>query len=212
MVMRDAQLPGTALQGRVAIVAGASRGIGRELVLALARAGADVVVAAKSITEKPNLPGTIFSVATEARQFGVRTLPIQVDIRDDANVRAMIARTVAELGRIDILICNSGAIWWRDVADTPIAKFDLVHGVNSRGVFSCVHAALPIMRDQGFGRIIVMSPPVDLRFLKGKVAYCCSKYAQTMLAIGLAQEILGTGISINALWPRYVPSFLRSNF
>lgn len=202
MVNQPPQLPGTSLQGRVAIVAGASRGIGREIALALARAGADVVIAAKSVSEKPNLPGTIFSVAAEARKLGVRALPIQVDVRDDANVRSMVARTVKELGRVDILICNSGAIWWRDVADTPIAKFDLVHGVNSRGVFSCVHAVLPTMRAQGFGRIVVMSPPVDLRWLKGHVAYCCSKYAQTMLAIGLAQEIVGTGIAINALWPR----------
>ncbi len=102
-------VPDAALQGRVAVVTGASRGIGREIVLALAGAGCDVVIAAKSVTEKPNLPGTIHSVAAEARALGARALAVQVDVRDDSAVRAMVARTVAEFGRLDILICNSGA-------------------------------------------------------------------------------------------------------
>lgn len=186
----------------MAVVVGASRGIGREIALALAREGCDVVVAAKSVTEKANLPGTIYSVADEVRALGRRALPVRVDVRDDAAVRGMTAQTVETFGRLDILICNSGALWWRDVEKTPLSKWDLVHGINARGVFSCVQSALPTMRAQAFGRIVVMSPPVDLRWLPGHVAYCCSKYAQTMLAMGLARELDGSGIAINALWPR----------
>lgn len=201
------------LQGRVAIVTGASRGIGREIALALARAGCDVVVAAKSIVEKPNLPGTIYSVAGEIRALGRRALAAQVDVRDDGAVRAMVEECMQKLGRVDYLICNSGVLWWRSVEQTPISKWDLVHGVNARGVFSCITAVLPHMKAQGFGRIIVMSPPVDLRWLKGHVAYCCSKYAQTMIAIGLAQEVVDTGIAINALWPAtLIESFATKNF
>lgn len=201
------------LQGRVALVTGASRGIGREIALALARAGCDIVVAAKSIVEKPNLPGTIHSVAAEVRSLGRKALAAQVDVRDDSSVRTMVRNTMEKFGRIDILICNSGALWWKDVEDTPISKWDLVHGVNARGVFSCVSACLPHMKAQGFGRIIVMSPPIDLNYLKGHVAYCCSKYAQTMIALGLAKEVEGTGIGINALWPAtLIESFATKNF
>lgn len=190
------------LQGRVAIVTGASRGIGREVALALARSGCDVVIAAKSVTDTPNLPGTIHSVAREIRDIGRRALAVRVDVRDDAAVQAMTEAALQAFGRIDVLVCNSGALWWQDVEKTPLSKWDLVHAVNARGVFSCIRAALPAMRKQGFGRIVVMSPPIDLRWLKGHVAYCCSKYAQTMLAIGLAEEVKGSGIAINALWPR----------
>ncbi len=201
------------LQGRVAIVTGASRGIGREIALSFAHAGCDVVVAAKSVVEKPNLPGTIYSVAAEIQALGRHALAVQVDVRDDAAVRAMVDQCMRQLGRVDYLICNSGALWWQPVEKTPISKWDLVHGVNARGVFSAITAALPHMKAQGFGRIVVMSPPVDLRWLKGHVAYCCSKYAQTMIAIGLAQELVGTGVAINALWPAtLIESFATKNF
>lgn len=203
----------TTLSGRVAIVTGSSRGIGREIALSLARAGCDVVLAAKSVAEKPNLPGTIHSVAAEVRALGRKALPVQVDVRNDAQVLDMVAKTVKAFGRVDILVANSGALWWKSLADTPMSKYDLVHSVNARGVFSCVQAVLPVMKAQGFGRIIVMSPPVDLRWLKGKIAYLISKYGMTMIALGLAREVEGTGIAINALWPAtFIESFATKNF
>lgn len=199
--------------GRVAVVTGASRGIGRAIALSLARAGCAVVIAAKSVTEKPNLPGTIYTVADEVRALGSRALPVQVDVRDDNAVEAMVANTLKAFGRLDFLICNSGALWWRDVEHTPMTKYDLVNGVNVRAVFSCVRAALPVMKNQGFGRIIVMSPPVDLSLLKGKVAYSISKFGMTMIAMGTARELTGTGVTINALWPAtLIESFATKNF
>lgn len=201
------------LAGRVAVVTGASRGIGRVVALTLARAGCAVVIAAKSTTEKPNLPGTIYTVAAEARELGARALPFQCDVRDDAAVKRLMQTTVREFGRLDILICNSGALWWRDVEHTPMSKYDLVNGVNARGVFCCVREALLVMKPQGFGRIVVMSPPVDLSWLKDKVAYSISKYGMTMIAMGMAQEVAGTGIAINALWPcTMIESFATKNF
>lgn len=201
------------LAGRVAIVTGASRGIGRAITLALAQAGCAVVVAAKSVTEKPNLPGTIYSVADEVRALGSRALPVQVDVRDDSAVEQMIAKTLKAFGRLDFLICNSGALWWRDVEQTPMSKYDLVNGVNVRAVFSCVRAALPVMKSQGFGRIIVMSPPVDMSLLRGKVAYSISKFGMTMIAMGTARELTDTGVAINALWPAtLIESFATKNF
>lgn len=201
------------LAGRVAVVTGASRGIGRTIALSLARAGCAVVIAAKSVAEKPHLPGTIYTVADEVRALGARALPVQVDVRDDRAIKDMISKTIKAFGRLDFLICNSGALWWRDVEKTPMNKFDLVNGVNVRAVFSCVHATLPIMKNQGFGRIIVMSPPVDLTLLKGKVAYSISKFGMTMIAMGAARELQGTGVAINALWPAtLIESFATKNF
>lgn len=201
------------LQGRAALITGASRGIGREIALTLARAGCAIAVAAKSVTDTPNLPGTIHTVADEVRKTGAQALALQLDVRDDVAVRNVIRAVVKRFGRLDYLVCNSGALWWRNVEETPMTKYDLVNGVNVRGTFCCVREALPVMKEQGFGRIIVMSPPVELSWIPGKVAYSISKYGMTMIAMGLSKELRGTGISINALWPcTLIESFATKNF
>lgn len=201
------------LQGRVAIITGASRGIGREIALTLASAGADIVVAAKSTTEKPNLPGTIYSVAQEVRERGSRALAVKCDVRKEEDVRNMVKGAVEAFSRVDYLICNSGALWWRNVEDTPMDRYDLVHEVNVRGSFMCTRECLKVMKKQKFGRIIVMSPPIELRWLTGHVAYCISKYGMTMLAMGLAKEVEEHDIGINALWPAtLIESFATKNF
>jgi citronellol/citronellal dehydrogenase len=193
-----------ALEGKVAIITGASRGIGRQVALTFARAGADIVVAAKSDEENPKLPGTIHSVAAEIEALGRRALALRVDVRDDAEVESMAARTMERFGRIDILVNNAGALWWQPVLETPMKRYDLINDVNSRGAFSCTRAVLPHMlagpKPRG-GHVLVYSPPVDLSALPGKVAYCISKFGMTMLAHGLAEEMRGRPFSINALWP-----------
>lgn len=200
-------------RGRVALITGASRGIGREIALAFANQGCNVVIAAKSTEPHPTLPGTIHTVAAEARALGVDALPIKCDVRHDEQVKQMIQTTVDTFGNIDFLICNSGALWWRDLLDTPMSRYDLVHSVNVRATFACVHYALPFMRRNNFGRIIVMSPPLDMNWLKGKVAYCISKFGMTMIALGLAKEVRDFNISINALWPAtLIESYATKNF
>lgn len=189
------------LAGRVAIVTGASRGIGRALALALARAGARVTVAAKSEVESERLPGTIHSVACEIEAAGGEALPVRVDVRDPASVTAMAEQTRERWGRIDIFIHNSGALWWQDVVDTPLSRLDLMLQVNVRGAFVGAQAVLPAMLEQGWGHIIVCSPPVDLSPLPGKTGYLISKFGMTMLALGLAEEVRARGVAVNALWP-----------
>lgn len=168
------------LSGKVALVTGSSRGIGRAIALKLAACGCDIAVAAKSATPQPTLPGTIHTVAEEVRALGRKSVAVQCDVRDDAQVENMVQETVSKLGRLDILVCNSGALWWKTVDNTPMSKYDLVNNINVRAVFSCVRAALPHMRANGFGRIIVMSPPIDLGWLRqgGKVAYLISKVSR----------------------------------
>lgn len=201
------------LSNRVALVTGASRGIGREIALMFARQGANVVIAAKSTEPQPTLPGTIHTVAAEARDLGVDALPFKCDVRDDQNVHDMIEATIRTFGRLDYLVCNSGALWWRDVEHTPMSRYDLVNSVNARATFNCIREALPHMRRANFGRIVVMSPPIDFSLLKGKVAYSLSKFGMTLIAMGLARELADTDIAVNALWPAtLIESFATKNF
>lgn len=189
------------LEGKVAIITGASRGIGRRIALTFARQGADVVIAAKTDTPHPKLPGTIHTVAAEVEALGRRALPLRVDVRDDDAIRNMVERTMETFGRIDVLINNAGALWWQPVLDTPMKRYDLVNDVNSRAAFACTQACLPHILAGGGGHVLVFSPPIDLRVLAGRVAYLISKFGMTMLAIGLADEMRGKPFSINALWP-----------
>ena len=189
------------LAGKVAIVTGGSRGIGRMVALTFAREGCDIVIAAKTDTPNDKLPGTIHTVADEVRALGRRALPIKCDVRDDAQVEAMVEASMDAFGRIDILVNNAGALWWQNVAETPMKRFDLIFGINVRGAFTCTRAVLPHMMKGGGGHVLVYSPPIDLAALPGKVAYCISKFGMTMLAHGLAEEMRGKPFSINALWP-----------
>ena len=108
------------LSGRVAVITGASRGIGRALALGLAKAGCAVVIAAKSTEASEKLPGSIHTVAAEVEALGARALAVQVDVRDDAQVEAMAQAALGRLGRIDVLINNAGAMFWRPVSETPM--------------------------------------------------------------------------------------------
>ncbi len=201
------------LAGKVAIITGASRGIGRSIALAFAQQGADIVIAAKSETENPKLPGTIHTVAEEVRSIGTQALPVKVDVRDDAMIQDMVAKTMDTFGRIDILINNAGALWWQPVLETPMKRYDLINDVNSRASFACTQACLPHMLAGEGGHVLVFSPPIDLRALPGKVAYLISKFGMTMLALGLAEEMAGKPFSINALWPvTAIESFATINF
>jgi citronellol/citronellal dehydrogenase len=192
------------LTGRVAVVTGSSRGIGKALALRLAREGADVVVAAKSETSSEKLPGTIYTTADEIRALGRRALAIPTDVRSDDAVRAMMERTIAEFGRVDILINNAGALWWQKVVDTPPKRFDLMMGVNVRAAYLASYYALPHMVKQRWGHILNMCPSITTTANPGRVCYMITKMGMARLAIGIAAEHASDGIASNALWPRTI--------
>jgi citronellol/citronellal dehydrogenase len=189
------------LRGRVAVVTGASRGIGRALALGLAKAGCHLVVAAKSIASTEKLPGSIYTVAAEVEALGCQALPIQVDVRDEQQIEEMAAKTLERFGRIDLLVNNAGALHWKSLLDTPAKRFDLVMGVNARAAFLCCRAVLPSMMKQKWGHIINMSPPLDLSMVPGRIAYAISKLGMTLLTHGLAEEVRQHNIAVNSLWP-----------
>lgn len=191
------------LKGRVAIVTGASRGVGRAVALALAKEGCDIVVAAKTVDPHPKLPGTIETVAQEVEALGVRALPIQTDIRFVDQIEAMVQKTIDTFGRIDILINNAGAAWWYKIEETPEKRFDLVIDVNTKGPFFACQAVIPHMKKNNWGHIINMSPPINPDQAKNKIAYIISKFGMTLITHGLAAELRegGSNIAVNSLWP-----------
>lgn len=191
----------TDLHGKVAIITGASRGIGRAIALGLAQAGCHVTIAAKSTESSEKLPGSIYTVASEIEALGGRALPVQVDVRDEAQIDTMAARTVEKWGRIDILVNNAGALFWKPLLETPAKRFDLVMGVNARAAFLTARAVLPSMIQQRWGHVINMSPPVDLALVPGRIAYAVSKLGMTLLSHGLAEEVKPYNIAVNSLWP-----------
>ncbi len=190
------------LSGRVAIVTGASRGIGRCIAVTLGRADMAVAVAAKTVRDRQQLPGTIGETATLVEQAGGRALAVQVDVRQEADLDRLVEETLSAFGRIDALINNAGALWWRPVLDTPARRFDLVMSVNVRAAFLLSRQVAAAMRGAGRGgHIVMLSPPLDPGPHPGMVAYTISKLGMTLTAQGLAAELRSDGIAVNALWP-----------
>ncbi|KAK7418824.1 hypothetical protein QQX98_003686 [Neonectria punicea] len=197
----------------VALVVGASRGIGRQVAIDLANNGYTVVVAAKSVSDpskpvdpfppNPNSPAsTITTVAREIVSAGSDAIAVQVDVRLPESVQALIAKTISTYGRIDVLVYNSGAIYWASVASTPLKRFQLMQRVNPEGLYATIEATLPHLRPRG--RIIVVSPPIYSRFFRGKTAYAMGKIGMSVLTKGLAMDFEreeGDEMAITSIWP-----------
>jgi len=192
------------LRGRVALVTGASRGIGKALALRLAREGADVVVAAKSEQSTERLPGSVHETADEIRALGRRALAVPTDVREEEAVRGMVERAIEEFGRLDILVNNAGAIWLQPILQTPPKRFDLVMGVNVRAAYLACYYALPHMVKQKWGHVLNMCPRLSTSPSPGKVAYMISKLGMAYVALGLAAEHAADNIAGNTLWPRTI--------
>ena len=201
---RDA-MEGT-LRGRTVFVTGASRGIGREIALRLARDGANVAIASKSAVANPKLPGTIHSVAAEVEAAGGRAIALRCDIRDEAQVQAAVAATVDAFGGIDVLVNNASAIWLRGTLDTPMKRFDLMHEVNARGTFLCTQACLPHLLRARNPHVLTLAPPPTLapHWWAPHAAYTLAKMGMSFVTLGLAAEFASRGVAINALWPRTI--------
>ena len=201
------------LKDRVAVVTGGSRGVGKAVCLALAKEGCHVVVAAKTEDPNPKLPGTIHDTVKEIEALGRRGLGVKCDVRDEASIARMVDEAKKAFGQVDILVNNAGALYWADVATTPVSKFDLVMGVNARAAFLASREVLPGMLERKWGHIVMMSPPIRFGKLSGKVGYMLSKMGMTFVARGLAEEVADQGVSCNALWPMtLVESYATINF
>ncbi|OGT31404.1 MAG: short chain dehydrogenase [Gammaproteobacteria bacterium RIFCSPHIGHO2_12_FULL_35_23] len=189
---------------KTVFITGASRGIGREIALKLAQAGANIVIAAKTAEPHPSLPGTIYTVAKEIEDLGYKALPIQVDVRDEAAIQAAVQETIDQFGGIDILINNASAISLTPTLQTPMKRFDLMMSVNMRATFACSQACLPSLMKSENPHILNLSPPISMKpkWFKEHLAYTMSKYGMSMCTLGMAEEFKKAGIAVNSLWPK----------
>ncbi|KAH0008409.1 short chain dehydrogenase, partial [Aureobasidium melanogenum] len=199
----------------VALVIGASRGMGRQIAIGLAGEGYTVVVAAKTTSDPEKLASfppdpnssqsTINTVVKEIHLLGGAAIAIEVNTRSPESVNALFNRVSSELGRLDVLVYNSGAIWWSSVANTPVKRFKLMQEVNIEGLYSSIQASFPLFEKGSWkGRVIVVCPPIYSRFFRGKTAYAVGKVGMSVLVKGLSMDWVReskTDMAITGIWP-----------
>ncbi len=192
------------LHNRVAIVTGASRGIGKAIAIALASEGARVVAAARTRLNLPTIAGTIAATAEEISRQGGMALAIRSDVTHEQSVAQMVEKTLQEWGRIDILVNNAATNFPALFHEMPQKNWDKILDVNLRGTVLCTKAVLPAMMRQGSGHIINISSVVTRELRHDPftgIAYDVSKAALNRLTLGLAEELKQYGIAVNAIMP-----------
>ena len=192
------------LQGKIALVTGGSRGIGRAICLELARRGANVAV---------NCAGSVQAAeetADACRQLGVQAMVIPADVADPAACEAMVQAVLDAFGRIDILVNNAGITRDNLALRIDEADYDAVLDTNLKGAFFCCKAAYRPMMRQRSGRIINLSSVVGLRGNPGQSNYAASKAGLIGLTKSLAKELAGRKITVNAVAPGFIETDMTS--
>ena len=200
------------LAGKVAVVTGATRGIGRAIALGLAQEGADIVVAARSEVEpNPKLPGTIYAVAEEVRGLGRQALPVKTNVAQDEDVERLAREALHHFGHVDILVNNPAVVMPQPFTDLSIKSWDLVWRINIRGPILCTKAFLPHMMERRQGLILNIS---SYAAMGGKevcdsvgIPYPLSKVALNFLTQEAGRELTDHGIIMLAL---NVEHFIRT--
>ncbi|QSB06351.1 SDR family oxidoreductase [Natronoglycomyces albus] len=190
------------LEGRVAFVTGASRGIGQYIAVALAKSGANVALVAKTGEPHSKLPGTVFETASLVEEAGGKALPLVGDVRDDDFVTDAVERTANEFGGLDIVVNNASALNLTPIGDMSLKQFDLIQQVNLRGTFAVTSAALPYLQESSHAHVLTLSPPLstDPKWCQPG-PYTVTKFGMTTLTLGLAQTEAGNQVAGNCLWP-----------
>jgi citronellol/citronellal dehydrogenase len=194
------------VRGKIAIVTGGSRGIGKAIAIGLAKEGAKVVVAARSV-EPPNerLPGTIGETVAEIEKSGGEAIAVRCDVTDETSVNAMVQETLARFGRIDVLVNNAAVDFPTPCADIPLKRWYVVLRVNTTGPFLCAKAVIPAMRKQGGGSIVNITSNAAAERGSGTVGYSAiyavSKAGLDRLTWALAAEEGRNNIAVNAVKP-----------
>lgn len=189
------------LKGQIAVVTGAARGIGRGIALELARAGADLLLA--DLLDEP-----LAKTAGDVRELGRRAALAKVDVTQSAQVDAMIAQAIRELGGLDILVNCAGVISIHPVSELSEKDWDFVMGVNAKGTFLGCKAALPQMRAKQHGRIINVASIAGKEGFPNLAHYSASKFAVVGFTNALAKEVAREGITVNAICPGIVRTYM----
>jgi len=192
------------LEGKIALVTGGSRGIGRSIALGLAEAGADVVIASRKL---PDLE----AVAQEITQMGRKALPVAANVRHLPEIDNLVKKAINEFGRIDILVNNAGTnVVYESVFNIDEKAWDIIIGLNLKGYFFLSQAVGKIMRDKGGGSIISTASETGIRPGVGMGVYSISKAGVMMLTKVLAQEWGQYNIRANAIAPGVVKTRLST--
>lgn len=191
-------------KNRTVFITGGSRGIGLSIAERVARAGAKVVIAAKTTEPHPRLEGTIYTAAERVEALGGKALAVPVDVRNEEDVATAVQKAVAHFGGIDVLVNNASAIDLSPLEFVSAKRLDLMLDINVRGAMICAAHCLPALKKSANPHIVSLSPPIDLsaKWFEAHSPYTISKYAMTMAAMGMAGELKQYGIASNCLWPR----------
>jgi NAD(P)-dependent dehydrogenase (short-subunit alcohol dehydrogenase family) len=163
-----------------------------------------VAVAARTEQERPQLPGTIHSVARAITDAGGTALPVVCDVTDEASVEAAVKTTVAGLGGVDIVVCNAGVMWLAPTLDTPLKRWDLCLRVNLTGTFLVTRACLPFVLERGHGSLMAVTTTGVGMLDHGANAYWVSKAGIERYYLGLAAELAPHNVAVNCLAPKKV--------
>ncbi|MGZ4583447.1 MAG: mycofactocin-coupled SDR family oxidoreductase [Mycobacterium sp.] len=196
------------LQGRVAFITGAARGQGRAHAARLAREGADIIAldicapASATVTYPPATPEDLAETVRLVEAEGRKVLAREVDIRDDAALRQVVADGVEQFGRLDIVVANAGVLGWGRVWELTDEQWDTVVGINLTGTWRTLRATIPAMIDAGNGgAIVVVSSAAGVKATPGNGHYAASKFGLTALTNTLAIELGEYGIRVNSIHP-----------
>jgi 3-oxoacyl-[acyl-carrier protein] reductase len=189
---------GLSLRGRVALVTGGSRGIGRATILRLAQLGADVVINYARDEKAAS------ETAREAEEHGGKALAVQADVSHLEEAERLVSRVLAEFGRLDILVCNAGIWEGAPVEEMTLELWDRVIEINLKGTWSVCRAAVPQMKLQKWGRIVTVSSTAGQRGEANVSNYAASKGGQIAFTKSLATELAKHGINVNSVAPGWV--------
>lgn len=192
------------LRNKTIFISGASRGIGLAIGIRAAQDGANVVITGKTDKPHQHLPGTIHSAAEAIEQAGGQALPLLMDVRDEQSVQRAVDTAAEHFGGIDVVINSASAIFRTPVATTEIKRWNLMMDIQVRGAFMVIKSALPHLRKSDNPHILNLSPPLNMdpNWFSGHIAYTMSKYAMSMMILGMSEEFRDDNIGCNALWPR----------
>ncbi len=198
-------MAGKKLQGQVAIVTGASRGIGAAAAEQIAMRGGAVVAVARSGEQ-------VEAVAERLRSSGARAIGVPADVADPEQIEEVVESAIDQFGRVDILVNNAAVIWpFEELAETDPDEWAYSLNINLLGPFYLTHNVLPLMLEQQYGRIISISSGMAVRPVVGASAYCTAKAGLDMLTRVVAAEIEGTGVTANILYPGMVNTDMQED-